>query len=126
MGDGGAEESGAAFLAVVADQFGKIAQREAGAGDQRWRCGERDAETALAGRQAKSQGNMGFANAAVSERNDILTPQDVFPNVVLSCYCLAVIVLCYSISGRAGEKTSQWSGGTVLLRGGVITSHWLG
>jgi hypothetical protein len=26
---------------------------------------------------------------------------------------------------RAGEKTSQWSGGTVLLRGEVITSHWL-
>jgi hypothetical protein len=31
-----------------------------------------------------------------------------------------------SKGGRAGEKTSQWSGGTVLLRGGVITSHWLG
>jgi DNA-binding GntR family transcriptional regulator len=27
---------------------------------------------------------------------------------------------------RGGEKTGQWSGGAVLLRGGVETSHWLG
>ena len=25
-----------------------------------------------------------------------------------------------------GEKVGQWSGGVVLLRGGVITGHWLG
>jgi hypothetical protein len=25
-----------------------------------------------------------------------------------------------------GAKVGQWSGGVVLLRGGVITGHWLG
>jgi hypothetical protein len=30
------------------------------------------------------------------------------------------------LDGRGGEKTGQWSGGTVLPRGGVITGHWLG
>jgi hypothetical protein len=29
-----------------------------------------------------------------------------------------------SVSG--GAKVSQWSGGVVPLRGGVITGHWLG
>jgi hypothetical protein len=27
---------------------------------------------------------------------------------------------------RAGAKVGQWSGGVVLLRGGVKPSHWLG
>ena len=27
---------------------------------------------------------------------------------------------------RGGEKVGQWSGGVVLLRGGVKLCHWLG
>jgi hypothetical protein len=27
---------------------------------------------------------------------------------------------------RGGEKLGQWSGGLVLLRGGVKSGHWIG
>jgi hypothetical protein len=30
------------------------------------------------------------------------------------------------MSVRGGEKVGQWSGGLVLLRGGVKPGHWIG
>jgi hypothetical protein len=38
--------------------------------------------------------------------------------------CSLIPDLGSSVSG--GAKVGQWSGGIVLLRGGVITGHWLG
>jgi hypothetical protein len=33
--------------------------------------------------------------------------------------------LSVPIGVSGGAKVGQWSGGIVLLRGGVITGHWL-
>jgi hypothetical protein len=41
----------------------------------------------------------------------------------------AVRLQCQTLMGEGvsgGAKVCQWSGGIVLLRGGVITGHWLG